>query len=411
MPYCIYHRKDKMKRILFFVFLLSVIGFQAEAQTTRPKVLVVGNGNAAVAAAIQAAVSGVKTTILLQAGGFDINPIANDINSGIQADFFKKINIAKGIKDSLAISSFDKQLANEVIAKWTDSLKNLTVIRNLLWVKADRSGNNWSFKLSDGQTIKPSVLIAAGDTKLQATLEIKNLPTTYEVPLNYANTIYRTSISSGKLNNNNSASIFSMYNLFVPNQENLIWLKADEGMLIGQAAGATAAYAGFFGTKLSEVKLKATQGELINYKLALMPFADIKQNDANWKAIQFVGVAGVIKADLDNGNAQFMPDKLVTTEEIKQPFKDLYYKAQIWFDDYKSSAFTLQAAIDMICYVGQKSPESTPKEIEKKWKTSYKFSSNFDLSKQITRREFAAILQDYMPPFNVNVDKTGKVVR
>lgn len=400
-----------MKRILFFVFLLGVISFQAEAQTTRPKVLVVGNGNAAVAAAIQAAVSGVKTIILLQAGGFDINPIGNDINSGIQADFFKKINVAKGIKDSLAISSFDKKLANEVLVKWTDSLKNLTIIRNVLWTKADRSGNNWSFKLSDGQTLKPSILIVAGDAKLQPALGIKNLPTNYESPLNYANPIYRTSILSGKLVKGNTATVFSMYNLFVPEQENLIWLKNDEGMLIGQAAGATAAYAGFYGTKLSEVKLKSTQGELINYKLAIMPFSDIKQNDPNWKAIQFVGVSGVIKANVDKGNAQFMPDKLVTTEEIKQPFKDLYYKAQIWFDDYKSSDLTLQAAIDMICYVGQKSPESTPKEIEKKWKTSYKFSSNFDLAKPITRREFAAILQDYMPPFNVNVDKTGRVVR
>lgn len=388
-----------------------MIFFWAEAQTARPKILVVGNGNAAAAAAIQAAVSGVKTTLLLQAGGFDINPIGNDFNSGIQADFFKKINIAKGIKDSLAISSFDKKLANEVLTKWTDSLKNLTVIRNVMWTKADRSGNNWSFKLSDGQTIKPLVLIVAGDTKLQSALGIKKLPTIYETPLNYANPVYRTSVSSGKLINGNNTSVFSMYNLFVPDQENLIWLKVDEGMLIGQAAGATAAYAGFYGTKLSEVKLKATQGELINYKLAVMPFVDIVSNDPNWKAIQFVGVTGVIKGEAAKHGLLFMPDQSVTIEEIKQPFKDLYYKAQIWFDDHKETDLTLQLAIDMICYVGQKSPENLPKEIEKKWKTSYKFNSTFDLGKKITRREFAAILQDYMPPFNVNVDKNGKVVR
>lgn len=400
-----------MMKKLFFIFWLSVLGVIAEAQTTRPKVLVVGNGNAAVAAAIQAAVSGVKTTILLQAGGFDINPLTNEINSGIQADFLKKINIAKGIKDSLLISLFDKKLANEVMAKWTDSLKNLTVIRNVMYTKADRAGNSWSFKLSNGATIKPTVLIVAGDTKLQAALEIKTLPTVYETPLTYTNTLYRTSVSSGKLINGSTASIFSMYNFLIPGQENLLWLKGDEGMLVGQAAGATAAYAGFFGIKLSEVKLKETQGELINYRLAIMPFSDIVQSDINWKAIQFVGVSGVIKASIEYNKAQFMPDKLVTIEEIKQPIKDFYYKAQIWFDDYGSADLTLKATIDLVCYVGNKSPESTPKEIEKKWKTTYKFSSNFDLTKQITRREFAAILQDYMPPFNVNVDKNGKVVR
>jgi len=395
-----------MRRKLFFIFWLIISGFQTWAQTSRPAVLVVGNGNAAAAAAIQAAVSGVKTTLLLQAGGFDISPITNEMNSGIQAEFLKKINAAKGVKDSLMNTPFDKQTANEVLTKWTDSVKNLTIIRNVMYTKTDRAGNNWSFKLSNGQTIKPTVLIVAGDVKLQSVLKIKSLSMVYETPLVYTNTLYRTSVSSGAL-----ASIFSMYNFFIPDQENLLWLKANEGMLIGQAAGATAAYAGFYGTKTSLSNLRRIQGELINYKLALIPFSDIKLDDANWKAIQFVGITGVIKASIENNKALFLPDKRVTVEEIKQPIKDFYYKAQIWFDDHQAIDLTLQAAIDLICYVGQKSPESTPKEIEKKWNTAYKFSSNFDLTKQITRRELATILQDYMPPFNVNIDKTGKVVR
>ncbi|RYG03263.1 MAG: hypothetical protein EOO07_32105 [Chitinophagaceae bacterium] len=337
--------------------------------------------------------------------------MANDINSGIQADFLKKINSAKGINDSLAISSFDKKLANEVLTKWTDSFKNLTVVKNVMWTKADRSGNNWSFKLSDGQTLKPRVLIVAGDAKLQAALKITTLPTSYETPLSYENTLYRTSVSSGKFSNGSAASVFSMYNLFVPNQENLIWLKAEESMLVGQAAGATAAYAGFFGTKLSEVKLKETQGELINYRLAIMPFSDIKENDSNWKAIQFIGVTGVIKGSIEKGGVLFMPNQVVRIEEIKQPIKDLYYKAQIWFDDNKGATLTLRAAIDLVSYVGQNSPESTTKRIEKSWKTAYKFNSDFDLDKPITRREFATILKDYMSPFNVNVDKSGRVLR
>lgn len=394
-----------MKRLGFMIWL-SVLCVQIKAQTTKPAVLVIGNGNAATAAAIQAAVSGVKTTILLQAGGFDINPLGNEISSGVQSDFLKKINTKKGIQDSLMNTPFDKQLANEVLTTWTDSIKNLTVIRNSLWTKASRSGNNWSFKLSDGQTIKPTVLIVAGDLKLQSTLAIPSVPLMAVTPLDYSNTLYRTSIASGS-----PAFIFSMYTFFIPGQENLIWLKADERMLIGQAAGATAAYAGFFGTKLSQAKLKVIQGELINYRLALMPFVDIKQNDANWKAIQFVGVTGVLKASLVNNEANFMPEQLVAIDEIKQPLKDLYYKAQIWFDDHKVNDLTLQAAIDLVCYVGQKSPENTPKEVEKKWKTSYKLSSDFNLGKLITRREFAVLLQDYMPPFNVNVDKNGKVVR
>jgi len=389
-----------MMKKLFFIFWLSLVGLQLKAQTSKPAVLVVGNGNAAIGAAIQAAVSGVKTTILLQAGGFDVNPIGGDLNSGIQAEFLRRLN-----------NSQDKQIANEVLTKWTDTLKNLTVIKNALWVKADRSGSSWSFKLNDGQTIKARILINAGDVKLQNALKIDNLPTSHEIPLNYDATLYRTSVAAGKQVKGTTATVFSMYNFFIPEQENLLWLKGDESMLIGQAAGATAAYAGFFGVKTSEVNLKAIQGELINYKLALMPFADVKHDDPNWKAIQFVGVTGIIKGNIQNTKVEFSPNSLVTIDDIKQPIKDFYYKAQIWFDDYKGSTLTLKAAIELICYVGQKSRESTPKEIEKKWKATYKLDSDFDLNKQINRRELAVILHDYMPPFNVNVDKNGKVIR
>jgi hypothetical protein len=65
----------------------------------------------------------------------------------------------------------------------------------------------------------------------------------------------------------------------------------------------------------------------------------------------------------------------------------------------------------MIAYVGNKSPENIQKEVQKNWKTKYAFKSNFDISRQINRRELAVLLQDYMPPFNVNVDNKGKVIR
>lgn len=142
-----------------------------------------------------------------------------------------------------------------------------------------------------------------------------------------------------------------------------------------------------------------------------MPFVDVGIKDASWKAIQMVGISGVIKAEETNGKLLFNGEKLVSTADIKQVVKDHYYKAQIWFDDYKSDVITIGAALDMICYVGNKAPESTLKEVEKKWKTTYAFTSKFEAERQISRRELAVLLQDYMPPFNVTVDKTGKIIR
>lgn len=400
-----------MIKKLLFSLTLAAFFIPVKAQTLKPDVLVIGNGNAAVAAGLQSAISGVKTTILLQAGGFDISPISGDLSSGIEATFLKKMMEAKPPKDSTQILTFNKQAANDVLTTWAESLKNLTIIKNALWVKADRAGKNWSFKLNDGRSIRPKVLINPADSKLNEALKITANNTNNWVKLDYNNTIYRTSVAAGRSVNGTVANIFSMYQLLVQEQENLIWVNDAQSMLVGQAAGATAAYAAFFNTKTSLANVKTIQGELINYKLAIVPYTDIKQPDTNWKAIQMVGLTGVIKGEMEDGVLKFSPNKLVSTAEVKQPIKDFYYKAQIWFDDYKNAQMTIGATIDMICYVGNKSVENTKKELEKKWKTTYQFKTELDPNRAISRREFAVLLQDYMPPFNVNIDPSGKVVR
>lgn len=400
-----------MKKILFFVLVFLTFFGDAKAQTLRPGVLVVGNGNAAASAAIQSAVSGVETVLLLQAGGFDISPINDDLSTGIQAAFLKKIRDAKQIKDSTQAITFDKRLANDVLSDWAYSLKKLTVIKNTMWVKADGYVNSWGLKLSDGRTIRTKVLINVADTKLNAALKITTATTTQPTKLDYANTIYRTSGVGGVGHNGSSANIFSLYQFFIPEQDNFVWMSNPENMMIGQAAGATGAYSAFFNVKTSVTNLKKIQGELIAYKLDLMPFADIKQTDSNWKAIQFVGVTGILKGDFSGDKLLFSPEKLVSTSDIKQPLKDFYYKAQIWFDDYKNEKMTIGSSLEMISYVGNKDLETMKREIPKRWKTNYQFKTELNLDRQINRRELAVLLQDYMPPFNVNVDKIGKVAR
>lgn len=247
-----------MKKYLF-IFSTFFLFVQLKAQTVKPDVFVVGNGNAAVAAAIQAAQSNVKTVLLLQAGGFDIEPIGKDLHSGVQATFLNKVKKFKQLNDSVGEVPFDKQTANQVLVQWTDSIKNLTVIKNVQWVKADRSGKGWVFKLSDGKTIRPEVFVNAADQKLNAALKIDASAVGTWEKFSYQNPIYKTNIAVGKQIAGSTNTIFSLYQLLMPTQENLVYVSDPSSMLMGQAAGAVAAFAGFLIKELPNQILKNTR--------------------------------------------------------------------------------------------------------------------------------------------------------
>ncbi|WP_410221758.1 hypothetical protein [Pedobacter sp.] len=389
-----------MKKLSVFTLILFFT-FKVFAQTQKTDVLVIGNNNAAAAAAIQAVQSDVKVILLLQAGGFDIDPVVKDINSGIQLNFINKLT---------AKETFNKQDANTALTLLTDSLKKLTIIKNVNWIKANKSGNGWSLTLSNGQTIKAKILINTADIKLNNALKLNVPERQLWQTVDYLNNIYRTSIAAGKRVNNSNITQASLYRFLIPQQETFLWL-ADNSMLSGQAAGAIAAYGAFFNVKLSQVDVKKIQGELLKFKLNLIPFADVPINNPNWGAIQKTGVMGVIKGQTEDNQLYFIPEKEITTEEIKQPLKDHFYKAQIWFDDHTKPFLTLNDALDLVCYIGNKARESSEKEAQKKWKITYGFKTDFDLNKTVTRQELAVLLQDFSPPFLVTTDKEGNIQR
>jgi len=401
-----------MKRGLYIVLALTALVRFSSAQTTKTGVLVVGNGNNAIGAGIQSAVSGVKTIILLPSDGFELSPLSKNLNSGIAAEFLKRLRSSKGIKDSLVIPEFNNAEANAVLKIWTDSLKNLSLIKGTGWIKLKRSGSGWNMELKDGRKLKAEVLVNAdGSGKIDKELNLQKTENLWQT-FNYGDNLYRTSIAAGYFNKGNAANVLSLYGFLNHLQENLIAMDpAAESLAAGQAGGATAAYASFFKRKTSESNLKAIQGELIGYKLDLVPFADVSIADSNRKAIQFAGLTGLLKAELSGGKAYFHPDLPVGTEEIKETIKSYFYKAQIWFDDYKDPKMTISSTLSLVSKVGNKSSKTTEEELRKRWKINYHFNSGFELSRQISRREFAVLMNDYLNLFNVNIDKTGRVIR
>ena len=389
----------------FFVALAAVLFVgNLEAQTVKTGVLVVGNGSNALGAGIQAAKSGVKTTILLTEAGFSPSFSPKSLISGIERDFQKATEIQK--------SNAGSQNANDLIKLFTDTIKNLTIIKNASWNKFKRSGGGWVVELTNKSTLKAEVLVDADRSgKVKQALQIA-----YPIPswqsLDYNNNLYKTSIGSGFFANGTNTNFLSLYQLLIPEQDNLLALNPEQDSFAGgQAAGATAAYAAFFHKKTSESILKNIQGELINFRLSLQPFSDVNDLDSNWKAMQFLGMSGILKAEINNGMALFHPEKQVSTAEITQPLKDHFYKAQIWFDDHKGQEMTIGATIDLVCYTGGRSPVTTRAEVLKYWKTKFKFNTAFDEKRIINRREFSVLFYSYNNPFNVTVDKTGRITR
>lgn len=376
------------------------------AQTLKTDVLVIGSGDAAYSASFQSFKSGVKTILLTQKEQLDLKKISDskpkEVTLFYQSFLKREIENAK----NLDAPKPDKKKPLKVTV---DSTQLLNVINGIPYTEIKRSGSGWEVKLTKDKSIRAKVLVMADNPeKLMTALKITGLNPATSNQLNYSENLYRTTVASVL---SKGANFLSLYSLLIPSQENLLYISADQ-FEIGPAAGAIAAYAAFFDTKTSLSNLKRIQGELLAYKHTLMPFEDVKSIDSNWLAIQKVGITGIIKAEIKQDKAYFNPEKDVTHDEIKQPIKDYYYKAQIWFDDHQHIPINLENTIAMVCYVGNKSVEAIKTELQKKWNKNYKFTSKYELKKVLTRREFAVIINEYLKPFDdVNVDKTGRVIR
>lgn len=186
-------------------------------------------------------------------------------------------------------------------------------------------------------------------------------------------------------------------------------------MTIGQGAGATAAFCAFFKTTTKKLNVRIIQGELLDFKAWLLPFADIKQSDPYFRAMQQVGATGLLKGipQIKGNSAQmlFMPDSAVNTAEVEPFFKEIYSRAFLWFNKEKPAGkFTQGNLLSFISEITLTEPKTLQVSMQKAWKAQYKFSSDFDSNRPVTRREFAVLANKFLNPFARAVDITGRMV-
>lgn len=376
-------------KIIRYTILLLLTGTITYAQNIKRDVVVIGANAAGTAAAIQAARSGVKSTLL------DLNStLGKDIIPGDTVDNWGILSELKG-KTSLGAQ----------LKSLTDTVKNLTIISNTAIRKIEESGKGWEIKLKDGRDLKCLVIVDAGNH----TALLEDKPADIEKRLIEPSDVfksrqYRASVASG----NNAEDLFALGSL-ISVTENYIFAypqgKGTGSIHTGQAAGAAAAYAAYFKTNTRNINVRMTQGEIIRYNGRLMPLKDIAPTDSNFITLQHIAATGILKPV--NGN--FNPDSTVSSEELRIPLKEYYSRSQIWFADNKKAKMTVEDAISLIMFTATRGNELT-KEIESGWKTSFKFNSAFDLKRNITRREFAVLMSHFLQPFNVRVDFQGNLL-
>ncbi len=417
--------------LIFSVLLITSFGY---AQTLKTDVVVVGGTQSGVAAAIQAAHSGVKTLLLLETNEFVKNfstPLDTGFFSGIQISF---LNTSLKIRrDTLSgvVAPLTQSVVQSTLKGWTDTIKNLTVLPNVAWQKIERKGKDWEIKLKDGKTIKATVVVDAtvGGT-LASRAELITDPTTGYFKtvatinqidrLNpYNNKLYRTAVGIGS-SERNSPFIIPLGSLIALGVDNFILAgklpslvsakNLEKGtMELGQAAGASAAYCAFFKTTTQSLNVRVIQGELFAYKSWLVPFRDIFPTDSNFLAIEQIAVSGLLKGKFVKKQLFFEPDSLVSIEDLRIPMREFYTRSQLWFADNKDVQFTVGTFLSLIKFAASRGAE-LDREVEKAWKTSFKFTSDYDPKRLITKRELAVLANAYLKPFNTRVDLSGNLI-
>ncbi len=439
-----------MIKKLFVLLLVSNCSL-LYAQTIKTDVLIIGGGSSGVAAALQCAHSRVKTALAIQKDDIIskaaiISLEANhDITSRIWDDFPSKARILYLDTTQKIAIQFQPNTNDTARKKKADTVKYLTAYLNTVFKTIKKDGDRWEVTVIQNSktiTFKARVIVDATQNGDAAASAGAKFTTGFD---NYTETQrpndYRTSIASGAAlpghnygDSHTSKTAYPPYPAYcIP--MSAVLLKRTDNILVtqkalggdgsfqyeaaewalGQGVGTVAAYCAFFKTTTQSLKVRVIQGELLDFKGTLLPFTDVSQKDPDWRAIQQVCATGMLKGTqkINGGNAQFVfnADSLVNTAEVKPVLMEIYTRAFLWFSKEKpGEKFTLGNLLSFISDYTLTDPQTLKISMQKTWKTQYKFTLDFDLNRQVTRREFAVLVNKFLNPFARTIDLDGRLV-
>lgn len=425
--------------ILLILFSLTLFA-QKRADI---QLVVYGQGDAAFGAAVQSANSGVQTlwvnpdqsfeSSLTQ--GIEIKKVTSyeNLDGGLWGEFLKSTINASRYTDSVfnrAKRHLNPRVASNSFEKIIDSVNNLTVLYGTTIDEVKRTRKDWKLGLNNGSDYKVFAVVDATENAALLQLvdseeKISDRSTIQRMPTKdiYASTAFKTSLMIDEHQNIESivpaAMLIRPYakNLFAvfdPNnmetQSNPSVQDVPRRILLGQVLGATAGYCAFFEIDYDKINIRTLQGELLAFKAQLIPFHDIAFEDVHNTSIQHIGLSGILKGRTgESGKFIFDPDGYVSTEEIEFVMRNIYTRSQIWFNRHSIEKLTVGETIDLIKFIALKGDEVN-RAVQNGWHSRFNFESNFNGNNPITRRQFAVLVDTYLQPFSVKVDKKGNFV-
>ncbi len=178
-------------------------------------------------------------------------------------------------------------------------------------------------------------------------------------------------------------------------------------LLTGQAAGILAAYCSKKQIDPKEACVRDIQKILLDCDAYLLPFIDVPPTDPAFKAIQRIGVTGIIKGvDVPYNWANqtwFYPEQLVSQYELVQGLKD-YYVVFENYNDATGEMLTIDSFLKIISMVDKK---FTVQQIKDDW-TQFNLEKTFDEKINLNRKMVAVMIDFYLNPFEQQIDFFGK---
>lgn len=191
-------------------------------------------------------------------------------------------------------------------------------------------------------------------------------------------------------------------------------------LLTGQAAGVLAALSILQKKQPRQVKVRDVQNNLLNARVYIMPYIDVPFNHLHFVAIQKIGATGILRGKgipyKWANQTWFYPDSNVVTADLLlhlKPYADL--------KGFTNEFFTVEDAIKLVFSMANFYPKKIASsifffsdinklkvQIGKQW-TGWKLN-NFNTTRNITRAELAALLDNAINPFRlVEPDVKGSI--